>query len=384
MKKSTIKVRPWCPFCGLDVGQPREPVQRKMDEFTMGTCQCGAVYTCDPTGFNVGAAMVECLVHACGDNPDLAWELLPEDDYLSGRIDNYDEQTHQIHETKNVDGRKVSGMLYFIRLNRDISELSQKLRTHKDSKDTALAAQSIATADVPAMEPARDKKRVKKRAKKQDVKVFADAGNLDSLVDLAFDDNKTLRFLQRLLYDPDENKRWQYAHLIGQICRRLSTRNPGVVSDLLHRMYEACSDSAATHWGLLEAIGSIIAARADIYGGFARHLMMYRSVPTSRVQVLWAMGAIAEKRPDIVRNVPYYSLFPMLSSPDPLTRGYAVQLFGRIKAGEVRSEIAALQGDTAQITIYEQGQPVQTTVGALAKFSLNLLDQQHSGDSTNG
>ncbi|NOR10302.1 MAG: PBS lyase, partial [Desulfovibrionaceae bacterium] len=43
MKKPTIKVLPWCPFCGQDVEEPQEPIERKMDEFKVGTCQCGAV-----------------------------------------------------------------------------------------------------------------------------------------------------------------------------------------------------------------------------------------------------------------------------------------------------------------------------------------------------
>lgn len=371
-KNIDIKVRPWCPFCGQDVGKPREPVQRKMDEFTAGTCQCGAIYTCDPTGFNVGAAMVECLVHACDDNWDLAWELIPDDDYLSGRLDNYDEQTHQVVETQNLDGRKVKGVLYFIRLSKDIAELSKRLDKHKQQKDTTTTP--VSASDIPDMEPARDPKRKKKRAQKNQVMQMVETEDIDSLVDLAFDDLKTLRFMQRLLYDPEENKRWHCAYVLGQVCRRLSTRKPGAVSDLLHRMYEACSDSAATHWGLLESIGSIIAARPDIYGGFARHMLMFRGVPASRVHVLWALGAIAKKRPDLVRNTPFYSLFPYVNHPDPQTRGHAVRLFGRINAVEVENEIKKLLEDDAQIIIYEKGQPIQISVNKLAKEALKNIE----------
>ncbi|HIJ90220.1 MAG: HEAT repeat domain-containing protein [Desulfobulbaceae bacterium] len=371
-KDAQIKVSPWCPFCGQDVGRPREPVQRKLDEFTMGECQCGATYTCDPTGFNVGAAMVEAIVHACDDNWDLAWELLPDEDYLTGRIDNYDEQTHQVYETKNVDGRKVAGVLYFVRLNRELAALAKRLHTDKNAKDSTLLEEDPAN-DLPAMESARDPKRKKKRADKTTVTQMAKTQDIDGLVDLAFDDLKTLRFIQRLLYDPDESNRWQYAHVLGQVCRRLSTRKPGAVSDLLHRLFEACSDSAAAHWGLLESIGSIIAARADIYGGFARHLLMHRGVPTTRVQVLWALGTIAEKRPDIVRATPFYSLFPFVTHSEPITRGHAVRLLGRIAATEVESEIEKLTGDEAELTIYEQGQPVRTTVAELAREALAHL-----------
>jgi len=379
-KGAQIKVRPWCPFCGQDVGSPKEPVQRKMDEFTMGTCQCGAVYTCDPTGFNVGAAMVEAIVHACDDNWDLAWDLLPDEDYLTSRIDNYDERTHQVYQTKNVDGRKVAGVLYFVRLNRDIDELSKRLQKHKETRGTSLIPTAYGQ-DTPEMEPARDPKRNKKRADKNQVRLMVDAQDIDGLVDLAFDDLKTLRFLQRLLYDPDEVKRWQCAYVIGQVCRRLSTRKPGAVSDLLHRLYEACTDSAATHWGLLETIGAIIAARPDIFGGFTRHLLMYRGVPSSRVQVLWALGTIAEKRPDIVRSTPFYSLFPYVNNPEPLTRGHAVRLFGRIQALEVKSEIEKLIDDQALLTVYEQGQPVRATVGKLAEEALsNMKNKREQND----
>jgi len=371
-KNTQIKTRPWCPFCGQDVGRPQEPLQRKLDEFTVGECQCGATYTCDPTGFNVGAAMVEAIVHACDDNWDLAWELLPDEDYLTGRIDNYDEQTHQVYETKNVDGRKVTGVLYFVRLNRDLAALANHLHADKNAKDSALLEADPAK-DLPAMEVARDPKRKKKRADKAIITRMVADQDIDGLVDLAFDDLKTLRFIQRLLYDPDEGKRWQYAHVLGQVCRRLSTRKPGAVSDLLHRLYEACSDSAAAHWGLLESIGSIIAARPDIYGAFARHLLMHRGVPSSRVQVLWALGALAEKRPDIVRATPFYSLFPYVTSPEAITRGHAVRLFGRIAATEVESEIEKLTGDNAELTIYEQGQPVRTTVAELAREALARL-----------
>lgn len=371
MKNPTIKVLPWCPFCGQDVDQPQEPAQRKMDEFKVGTCQCGAVYTSDPTGFNVGSAMVECMVYACNDNSELAWDLTADEDYITGRIDNYDEQTHQVYETKNVDGRKVAGVLYFVRLTKDIAELSKSIDGHKKSQSQPENEEK--KFQPPPMEPARDPKRKKKRVTKVDIDQCVANNNIDSLVDFAFDNQKTLRFLQRLLYSPDENQRWRTADIIGQVCARLSTRKPGVVSDLLHRMYEACADSAAAHWGLIESIGSIIAARPDIFGSFTRHLLMYRSVPSSRVQVLWALGTIAENSPEAVRSTPIYSVFSYINHPDSFTRGHAVRLFGRIQATEMKGEIEKLVNDEAKLTVYEKGLPVHITVSELAKEALEKI-----------
>lgn len=344
-----------------------------MDEFLLGECQCGAVYVSEPTGFNVGAAMVECMVAACDDNPDLAWELEPDVDYLSSRLENYDEITHYVYESREHDGRKIGGILYFIRLTKDISELSSKLKDHKKSHSAKVKSTAIGTFVAPAMEPKPDPKRKKQRVKKPDVNKWVAESNIEALVNATFDDSKTLRFIQRLLYSPSEAERYHTAHVMGQVCRRVSTLKPGMVSDVLHRMYESCTDSASTHWGLIETIGSIIAARADLYGAFSRHLLMYRGVDSSRPLVLWALATIAKESPEVIRQTPVYAVFDFVNHADPLTRGNAVRLFGRINAMEVKSEIEKLLDDPAELTIYEDGLPIDTTVGALAREALDNM-----------
>lgn len=371
MKKSDFKMPPWCPFCGQTIGRPQPPVQRKLGEFNVGTCQCGAIYASDPTGHNVGAAMVEALVYACNDDWDLAWELVPEKDYLTGRVENYDEITHQVMDQKHIDGRFVRGVIYFVRLHKEIGEIAQRFAAQKTGQTESAA---VATAsDTLVIEPDRDPKRVRRKANKMLVRQLTEAGDLDALVDLLFDDVKTLWFMQRLLYDPDEAKRWQVAHSIGQVCARFSTRHPGPVSDLLHRLFEASTDSAATHWGLVETIGAIVAGRPDIFGAFTRHLLRYLDHATTRNQVLWALGTIAEQRPDLVRNTPFYPLFAYLDTPDPLTKALTIRLMGRIKATEVDQRIEAMAHLETPVTIYENGQPHATTIAALCHQALRLI-----------
>lgn len=372
-KGPLIKTRPWCPFCGQEVGRPREPIARKMDEFLLGECQCGAVYVSEPTGFNVGAAMVECMVAACDDNPDLAWELEADVDYLSNRIDNYDEQTHYVYESREHEGRRIGGVLYFIRLTKDIATLSGKLKDHKEKHAAKVKSIAIGSFVVPELEPAPDPKRKKQRVKKEQVSTWVAEDDIDALVRATFDDSRTLRFMQRLLYSPNEAERYHTAHIMGQVCRRVSTRKPGMVSDVLHRMYESCTDSASTHWGLIETIGSIIAARADLYGAFARHLLMYRGVDSSRPLVLWALATIAKDSPEVIRQTPVYAVFDFVQHEDPLTRGNAVRLFGRINAVEVKSDIEKLIDDPAPLTIYEEGKAQETTVGTLAREALTHM-----------
>jgi hypothetical protein len=376
--QNEANVRPWCPFCGMDVGRPTEAAQRKMTEFPVGRCECGAVYTCDATGHNIGAAMVECLVNACNDEWDLAWELIPEDDYLTGRVEDYDIVTHQICPKRNLDGRAVRGVLYFVRLHKDMAEIAARFELKKEQDSQVLPSaqgESAAPASViPEVEPDRDPKRRKKRASKVMVKKLVEAGDIDGLVDLCFDDIRTLRFMQRLLYEPYPAKRYKTAWIIGQVSARLATREPGPVADMLHRLFESSSDSASMPWGMAETIGAVIAARPDIYGAFTRHLLNFMGDDATQEAALWGLGEIALTRPDLIRKTPFYSTFHFLEHENPVLRGLMARLLGRIKANEASFQLIGLQNDQSEITIYEHGEPVVTTVAALVAEANEIIN----------
>lgn len=374
MSKQLIVKRPWCPFCGQTVERTTDKPNRKMSEFTVGSCSCGAVYSCDATGHNIGAAMVETLVNACGDNDDLAWELMPEDDYLTGRIEDYDEVTHQVIESRNLDGRAVRGVLYFVRLHTEITDIADRLQ-HKKEQEVQQVSQAHGFAPPP-VEPAPAKNHQRQKANKRLIKEIVGDGDEDRLVALCLDDRKTLRLMQRLLYDPLEENRWKIAWLLGRVCARVATRDPGQVSELLHRLFEACSDSAATPWGMIETIGSVIAARPDIFGAFAKYLLNYVSSDSTRVQTIWALAEVAENRPDLIRNTPFYSMFQFLDHPQPEVRGQMARLLGRIKATEASVQLMGLHGDSAELVIWQQGRPVQTSVAEQAAQAITIIQDE--------
>lgn len=346
-----------------------------MHEFKVGRCECGAVYSCDPTGHNVGAAMVETLVLACDNNWDLAWDLLPEDDYLTGRIEDYDELTHQVVNTRNIDGRPVRGVLFFVRLHTAITEISKRVQEKKAAQANQIVAE-VKLNPVP-MEPAPNPKRKKVKATKQDVSRYVDLDDIDALVALCFDDRKTLRLLQRLLYEPDELRRRKIASVIGRVCARVAGREPGQVSELLHRLFEACSDSAATPWGMVETLGEVIAGRSDIFGAFTRHLLNFMAEPSTQNQVVWSLSLIARVRPDLIRATPFYNLFHFLGHPDPLMRGQVARLLGRIRATEAALQLMALSDDMAELSIWEDMEMKTYTVSALAREAVARI---HDGD----
>ena len=373
---SEAVVKPWCPFCGMDVGRPRESAQRKMTEFPVGTCECGAVYVADATGHNVGAAMVECLVYACHDNWDFAWELIPEDDYLTGRLEDYDDVTHQVVPKRNLDGRAVRGVLYFVRLHTEISDIAkrfaQKQRRQEVDGAGGTIAESTGERDTPPA-AVNGSGRSQRRTSKREVKALAGKNAIDELVSLCFDDRRTLRFLQRLLYQPDSGERYRIAWIIGQVCAQVASREPGPVADMLHRLFEACSDSAATPWGMVETIGAIIALRPDIYGAFTRYLLNFMGDPTTQEAVLWGLGEIASTRPDLIRNTPFYSTFHFLAHENPVIRGLMVRLLGRIRAKEALMQVIGLEKDDSELTYFERGEMKTTSVAALAFAAVALI-----------
>ncbi len=259
-----------------------------------------------------------------------------------------------------------------MRLHKDIAEIKERVNQHHE--ESGGKSNRPPGFSAPPVEPTRDPKRNRQRATKPLVKQLVESRDIDGLVDLLFDDIRVLRFLQRLLYDPSEEGRWLTAYMTGQACARLATRQPGHVSDLLHRLFESCADSASTNWGLIETIGSVIAGRPDIFGAFTRHLLPYSSHESTRVLTMWAFAEIARHRPDLIRAMPFYKLLDYLGSDEADLVANTLRLCGRIKAIEKKSVIESLRNDQRESRFYENGSLTTTTVGQLAEEALASIE----------
>ena len=170
-------------------------------------------------------------------------------------------------------------------------------------------------------------------------------------------------------------------HAEGRIHRRRAPVGGHLkVSELLHRMFEACSDSAATPWGMVETIGYVIALRTDIFGAFTRHLLNYIGDSSTQNQTLWAMAEIADTRPDLIRDTPFYNLFHFLQHPDAQVRGQVVRLMGRIKATEVTLQLMELGTDQEEFYYCKNGALVSTTVAEAAGTALQRIQGAMKND----
>jgi len=119
--------KPACPFCGsLLLERPKELTTRRPGDMPVGSCSCGAVYACDESGRNMGSALIEALVFGCNMDWDLAWGLVPEDDYQWDVLDNYDLNNHLVIPGGFYESRRIAGALFFVRLHKDVQEVTSE------------------------------------------------------------------------------------------------------------------------------------------------------------------------------------------------------------------------------------------------------------------
>jgi len=359
-----------CPFCGTPIDQPKE-VTAEPREMPLGQCaSCGAVYAYDVTGHNLGAAFAEALVFACNNDWDLAWTLLPEDDYQQMVVEHYDLKTHHIIPGGAYEGRSIRGALYFVRLQPDIQEITRQGVKHKlrDAKPTL--PRPAATASTPA-----PGKTVGKPLTKKEVEALVKEYRLDALLQAAGQDKKVLWYLNRLLCASDELLRLRAAEALGKACKVVSVTDPKTVVAVFQGLLKPFADSSASVWGSVDAIGEIIANVPDLFAGYITRLYPLLEDETLRPKVLRALGRIAQVRPNIVRRRLLFPLLPFLQDTNPQTRGYAVWLFGNLHMPEARESLAGVKGQETEMAFYAEGRLIKKTIGELVAEALKKAGQ---------
>ena len=356
-----IVKKPTCPFCEMLIEKPKELSTRMPGEMPVGSCSCGAVYACDETGHNLGSAMIEALVFGCNMDTDLAWGLLPEDDYREEIVEHYDYVNHTIVPGEFFEGRRIAGALYFIRLHDDVQEVTSEGVRKRLDKATPHAIKASSSSHT-------GKGSLSKKEIEKLVKEF----KVDQIVSAAGEDKKIIRNLQRLLYSGDHLFRKRAAEILGQVSAVIAENNPGTISKLLQRLFYAITDTAASSWGAFEAIGEILSHKIELFAGYIPQLYQFLADETRRPQVLQTLGRIAKSRPDLMRKVTFHFI-PYLSDSDPLVRGYAAWLMGCLSAAEAREDLEKLREDPHEIHIYENGQLEKKTVGDVASGALQVL-----------
>ncbi len=357
-----VTERAKCPFCGLAIERPRELDTHRPGEMPVGVCSCGAVFAYDASGHNLGSAFSEALVFACNMDWDLAWDLLPGEDYLESLVEKYDIETNRIVPSGHLDGRKIRGALYFIRLHEDIREATREgVRDKINRARPAVNERAKPPVQSAGATLARDK-----------VEQLVREYRMEPLLEYAATSNRIIRDLQRLIYSGDELLRMRAAEAMGRSTAVIARRDPGAVAKLLYRLFTALGDTASSSWGAVDAAGEIIASSPGKFSGYIPELYRFLADDLMRPGVLRALWRIAETRPDLLPKRPaYFTHF--LKDSQPQARGYAALLLGALGAREVSKDLEQLLGDQEKASIYAEGRVITKTVGELASDALEKI-----------
>jgi hypothetical protein len=137
-------------------------------------------------------------------------------------------------------------------------------------------------------------------------------------------------------------------------------------------LFTAVSDTAASSWGCLDAIGEIISNSPDYFAGYAPQLYQFASDRGLLVEVLRALGRIGGAKPDLIRNKAFHFI-PLLKDPEVQIRGYAAILLGNLGAGEAKGDLKLLVSDSSEMEIYMEGNLQKRTIGHLASEALEKI-----------
>ena len=339
-----IKYTPDCPFCGKEIERPIL-TKTEFGEVLSGKCSCGAVYVCDPTGRNAGEAYMEALALAKGD-----WEIgqLDQDgDYRTSDIV-YDLKTHQRVYSGGHSVR--SGKLVFVTLT--------------------VGPESSEAEKKPIIETVSAKGSLKER-----LRGLLEAGLYDDIVQIAGKDKGTLRWLISLSYDKEDIVSWKAMEAVGFIARDFSGDRVRVIREITRRLIWSMSDeSGGIGWSAAEILGEIIRNNPDEFNDLIPIVWSFREEEMFRPGSVWAMGRIAEIRPDLV-NFIVKDLQEIMDDKNPFARGYAAWVAGILGDMNLSEALRKLLADESQIIFYFEGRLLKKTVGEIAKEAIDKLSK---------
>lgn len=356
---------PRCPFCDSLIDRPKDFEPKRFGDFETGFCSCGSVYVHDVTGHNLGAAIIEAMGVATDDDWEMAWSLMPGEDYTDSFLPDYDIETHLIHPTgRTPDGKRVRGTLTFIRLTDDIQE-AVKGRPEK----------RLQIIERPAATDTRQPV-IHRRFSRQEVTRMVQDMDVHALKLMSVQDPLAIRNVQRLLCSADIELRWRSVLALGIITKEIAKTRPGVVGDFIRTLLFIANDSAQAGWGSIESLGEIIRNNPKLFGTFVQHILGFIAFDSGHIPaVLWAIGRIGEAHPQLVRASSFFVIFDLLNHSDPTIRGHAVWALGQIRAKEAERAIAALKDDNAEIGLFDGERFDYVTVGTLAQQAGRRLEE---------
>jgi len=207
---------------------------------------------------------------------------------------------------------------------------------------------------------------------KNELKQALLAGDYARVAELASADKRTFGKLVALAYNKEELLCWRAIEAIGAAAAAVAKENQASVRNAVQRiLWSAREESGGMGWSAPELLAEIAIAAPRNFPDIPPIIISLHSEDEEKVflkGVLRAAGRMGEAgitgitgSDRIIRD--------SLGNEDPAVRGMAVWAASRAGV-KAREAIGGLTGDDGKLTIYENGELVQRSVGELAREAL--------------
>ena len=202
----------------------------------------------------------------------------------------------------------------------------------------------------------------------------------ERIAELAIGDKRTFAKLIAAAYKKDELLCWRAIEAMGAAARAVVAGDQAAVRNVAQRiLWSAREESGGMGWSAPELLAEIVIAAPRSFPDIPPIIISLHSEDEEKVflkGVLWAAGRMGEAGiTDIAGSDEL--IVRSLAHEDPEVRGLAAWAAARtgVKAA---GELAAMAGDEGRLSIYEDGQLIDTNVGRLAQAALAATASKRS------
>lgn len=190
---------------------------------------------------------------------------------------------------------------------------------------------------------------------------------IDSLVEDALRDHRSLKRIISLLYDVEMENRLLGAKALGEIAKR----DPESIKKRWNRIFYAFDDTMSC-WGAAEALGEIGRNIPEMRSRIVLFLRKFEKDEISCQGFIWAIARIGQvDRQKIESLIP--ELIKFLDSEEPCLIGQAIWAMGELRVKEVIERIKGFLDDHRETWLYENDSAVIKTLSLIAQEALNKL-----------
>jgi HEAT repeat protein len=188
--------------------------------------------------------------------------------------------------------------------------------------------------------------------------------------------NPLLSFIQ----SGNEKIKWGAVKAMGVVVSQLADRDLEAARVIMRRLMWSLNDeSGGIGWGSPEAMGEILATHSGLAREYAHILLSYAREDGNYLEhealqrgLLWGIGKLSEKRPELARGAAS-SLLPYLESQDGVIRGLSARIMGLLKVKEALPLLRKLTGDESELYIWLEDDFTTLRVKDLAEEALRTM-----------